>query len=51
VAECSSLTIVGVAVVAIEKSSAARNNESCRLELQLVKGLLYTIIMEVEIVY
>ena len=28
VAECSSLTIVGVAVVAIVKSKAARNNES-----------------------
>lgn len=35
VAECNSCMIVGVAVVAIVKSKAARNKESCEWHLQL----------------
>ena len=34
VAECSSLIIVGIAVVAIVKSNAARNNESWQVQVR-----------------
>ena len=37
VAECNSLIMVGVAVVAIVKSKAARNNVSCEYCLKLVR--------------